>query len=421
MEGSQSVNRSQNVIDPKYIPSQPILIFSKVNSFADKFQKDLLSRNVPKVLFPRVESIRELLSQKKSFIFFFHQEFNGTSPEKFIEECNEKNRKPPITIFIGDLPYREGYRKYRNMGFYGYLEMDYLPGDLDFLLEDIFELQYLRGLEENLLAVEGFRIRYNQKLEVQGPIDQVSRFTLNRLFIYNLATSLSQGSGVGSMVSLVDMMKTLSSETADGVLVDKELMNLLFENNDYTRGILDGLQNMIRIMEMTPRRIKNVLQEIFDDLKTEMDTLSSLFDNKGIKIIYPEVQDTIHLNLDEEKILMILEETLINAYKYGKANSTIEIHVERKGGGVNIIIKNKIDSDVYEGVPEEMEKILLEPFFRNHPPVEELITKNKFGLGLGLSAIDYIIQKHNGSFRIYNQKKNEEVYVYAEIHLPTLK
>ena len=68
-----------------------------------------------------------------------------------------------------------------------------------------------------------------------------------------------------------------------------------------------------------------------------------------------------------------------------------------------------------------MEKILLEPFFRNHPPVEELIQNNKFGLGLGLSAIDYIIQKHNGNFRIYNQKKNDEVFVYAQIQLPALK
>jgi signal transduction histidine kinase len=409
------------VIDSKYIPSQPILIFSKVNTFADKLQKDLLMRAVPKVLFPRVESIRDLLLQKKSFIFFFHSEFSGVTPEKFIEECNDKDRKPPITIFIGDLPYKEGFRKCRNMGFYDYLEAEYLQGDLDFLLEDIFELQYLRGLEENLLAVEGFRIRYNQKLEVQGPIDQISRFTLNRLFIYNLATSLSQGSGVGSMVSLVDMMKSLSSETNDGILVDRELMSLLYENNNYTRGILDGLQNMIRIMEMTPRRIKNVLQEIFDDLKAEMDTLSTLFDNKGIQIIYPEAHDPIYLNIDEEKILLILEETLINAYKYGKANSSIEIQIERKKLAVNILVKNKIDSEIYDGVPEEMEKILLEPFFRNHPPVEELITKNKFGLGLGLSAIDYIIQKHNGTFRIYNQKINNEVYVYAEIHLPTLK
>ena len=408
------------MIDPKYIPTQPILIFSKVNTLADKLQKDLLSRSVQRVLFPRVESIRELLSQKKSFIFFYHEEFPVT-PEKFIEECNEPNKKPPITVYIGNLPYREGLRKCRNLGFFQYIEGNYSPGDLDFLLEDIFELQYLRGLEENLLALEGFRVRYNQKLEVQGPIDQISRFTLNRLFIYNLATSLSQGSGVGTMVSLVDMMKSLSQDSDSGVLVDRELMNLLYENNNYTRGILDGLQNMIRIMEMTPRRIKNDLKEIFDDLKSEMETLTTLFDSKGIQIIYPSFQEPTHLLMDEEKILLILEETLINAYKYGKANSEIEIQVEKKQSNICILVKNKIDAEIYEGVPEEMEKILIEPFFRNHPPVEELIEKNKFGLGLGLSAIDYIMQKHGGTFRIYNQKKNQDVYVFAEIQLPTLK
>ncbi len=409
------------MIDPRYIPAQPVLIFSKVTPFADKLQKELLSRSIPRVLFPRVESIRELVSQKKSFLFFFHQEFYGISPEKFIEECNEKNRNPPITIFIGDLPYREGYRKYKNLGFNGYLEINYEPSDLDFLLEEILELQYLRGLEENLLAQEGFRVRYNQKLEIQGPIDQVSRFTLNRLFIYNLATSLSQGSGVGTMVSLVDMIKSLSIEKEEGVLVDKEIINLLYENNDYTRGILDGLQNMIRIMEMTPRKSKNDLGEIFLDLKDEIQNLTGLFDNKGIKVIYPVLESPIHLNIDEEKILLILEETLINAYKYGKANSEIEILVESKQQTVTILVKNKIDSEIYEGIPEEMEKILIEPFFRNHPPVEEIIQNNKFGLGLGLSAIDYIIQKHNGSFRIFNQKKNEEAFVYAQIKLPAFK
>ena len=409
------------MIDPRYIPTQPVLIFSKVTPFADKLQKELLSRSIPRVLFPRVESIRELVSQKKSYIFFFHQDFSGISPEKFVEECNEKNRNPPITVFIGDMPYKDGFRKYRNLGFNAYLELGYESADLQFLLEDIFELQYLRGLEENLLALEGFRVRYNQKLEVQGPIDQVSRFTLNRLFIYNLATSLSQGSGVGTMVSLIDMMKSLSIDKEEGILVDKEIINLLYENNNYTRGILDGLQNMIRIMEMTPRKSRNNLSEIFDDLKEEMESLTNLFDNKGIKIIYPNLEIPIHLNIDEEKILLILEETLINAYKYGKANSEIEIQTETKQQSVTIIVKNKIDSEIYEGIPEEMEKILLEPFFRNHPPVEELIQNNKFGLGLGLSAIDYIIQKHNGSFRIYNQKINNEVFVYAQIQLPALK
>ena len=409
------------MIDPRYIPTQPVLIFSKIGTFSEKLQKDLLARSVPRVLFPRVESIRGLLSQKKSYIFFFHEEFPGASPEKFLEECQEENKKPPITVFIGSMPYLEGFRRVRNLGFNSYLEAGYSQADLDFLLEDIFELQYLRGLEENLLALEGFRIRYNQKLEVQGPIDQISRFTLNRLFIYNLATSLSQGSGVGSMVSLVDMMKSLSRETESGYLVDRELLDLLFENNNYTRGILDGLQNMIQIMEMTPRRVKNDLKEIFQDLESDMKALTGLFDNKGIQIVYPEFRDSIPVSIDEEKFILIIEETLINAYKYGKPNSVIEIHVERKKEGAVILIKNKIDSENYEGIPEEMEKILLEPFFRNHPPVEELITQNKFGLGLGLSAIDYIIQKHNGTFRIYNQKKNEEVFVYAEIQLPTLK
>ncbi|MCB1142041.1 MAG: sensor histidine kinase [Leptospiraceae bacterium] len=405
--------------DSKYSINQPILIFSKIGDFSGRIQKDISSFNLPKSLLPKVSHMSDYLSQKKSFIFIFHDHFPETSPAEFIQQTKQPDRMPPITVLVSNSSYEEGLKNIRKWGFDRFLPENYSEEEFSFLLKDILELQYLRGLEENLLAHEGFRVRYNQKLNPEDVIDHLGRFTLNRLFIYNLATSLSQGSGVGTTVSLVDMIKNIQEEKDGKCIVDKEVMDLLFENNEYSRSLLDGLQNTVRLMDMEPNRANCHSSNLMKDIPFLINSLNPYMEKKNIKINFPKSIPSVDLKIDEEKILMILEELLLNAYKYGSQDSTIDFLIEILKDKFIINIKNKYDNDAYQGVPKEMEKILIEPFFRNHPPVDEIIKTNKFGLGLGLTAVDYIIHKHNGSFTIKNiVGDSNDNYVLAEIQLP---
>ncbi|HMV44733.1 MAG TPA: ATP-binding protein, partial [Leptospiraceae bacterium] len=137
---------------------------------------------------------------------------------------------------------------------------------------------------------------------------------------------------------------------------------------------------------------------------------------------YPSVQSTVQIEIDIEKIKLVLEELLINAYKYSVSSSRIDIFAHITGTYFCITFKNEIDENSYGGIPPEKEKLVLEPFFRIHPPVEDILAVEKFSLGLGLTVVDFIINKHNGMFFIHNAVdhtgKKRTNCVLAEVFLP---
>ncbi|HNI27813.1 MAG TPA: histidine kinase, partial [Leptospiraceae bacterium] len=80
-------------------------------------------------------------------------------------------------------------------------------------------------------------------------MEKAFKYRLYQSSIYNLATSLSQGSGLGTSVSLVDMVKSLAVKKGNVYEVDCELLDLLFDNNHFSRSILNGLQNVVKLFD----------------------------------------------------------------------------------------------------------------------------------------------------------------------------
>ncbi len=79
----------------------------------------------------------------------------------------------------------------------------------------------------------------------------------------------------------------------------------------------------------------------------------------------------------------------------------------------------------YGGIPEEYEKLVLEPFFRIQPPDETIGDVEKFGLGLGLTVVDNVARKHGGIFLIHDVKDHMDGKVrncvLADLLLPTVR
>jgi K+-sensing histidine kinase KdpD len=97
-------------------------------------------------------------------------------------------------------------------------------------------------------------------------------------------------------------------------------------------------------------------------------------------------------------------ELVINAIKFSTWGSTVGIYSGVHDGYFSIGIKNEVQSEPFMGIPDGMESLLVEPFFRAHVPVEDYIQYEKFTMGLGLTAVDFIVRQHNGVFFINNAK-----------------
>ena len=165
-----------------------------------------------------------------------------------------------------------------------------------------------------------------------------------------------------------------------------------------------------------------LLSVVIKDFPQYLKEIVPFMNNKDISIAFPSIHSNCKIEIDLEKMRLVFEELLINAYKYSVRSSRIDIFAHVTGTYFCITFKNEIDEFSYGGIPPEKEKLVLEPFFRIHPPVEDILAVEKFSLGLGLTVVDFIINKHNGMFFIHNAVdhtgKRRTNCVLAEIFLP---
>jgi CheY-like chemotaxis protein len=300
------------------------------------------------------------------------------------------------------------------------------PIDLDLFRHSMakaLEYKYLKDLEAELTLNESIKLRgqlewlnYKETLRVTG------KDSYQKNSIFNLTTSLSQGGGVGVTISLLDMLKMDMVDQGDTYVVNKEILDTLYENNEYSRRVLQGLGTVVELMEQQFVITENSANTIIKDFPSYLKEIIPFMANKDITVAYPTIHTTSKIEIDLEKMKLVFEELLINAYKYSVRSSRIDIFAHVTGTYFCITFKNEIDEQSYGGIPPEKEKLVLEPFFRIHPPVEDILAVEKFSLGLGLTVVDFIINKHNGMFFIHNAVdhtgKRRTNCVLAEIFLP---
>ena len=300
------------------------------------------------------------------------------------------------------------------------------PIDIDLFrhtMSKALEYKYLKDLEAELTLNESIKLRgqlewlnYKETLRVTG------KDSYQKNSIFNLTTSLSQGGGVGVTISLLDMLKMDMVENGDTYIVNKEVLDTLYENNEYSRRVLQGLATVVELMEQPFNFADCAASVVIKDFPQYLKEIVPFMNNKDISIAFPSIHSNCKIEIDLEKMRLVFEELLINAYKYSVRSSRIDIFAHVTGTYFCITFKNEIDEFSYGGIPPEKEKLVLEPFFRIHPPVEDILAVEKFSLGLGLTVVDFIINKHNGMFFIHNAVdhtgKRRTNCVLAEIFLP---
>lgn len=288
-------------------------------------------------------------------------------------------------------------------------------------LQKALEFRYLKDLERNLVENAGLKLRGQLEwLMSREEGRTANRESIDRNAIYNLKTSLSQGEGVGTMVSLVDMIRDTARRDGDDYVVDRDLAQLLFENNARTRAVLQGLDQIVELMDSNLQAERMSAPQLLEMLRNTGEYLEKYAQSRGVTISFGELDQELYVMADPRTFALAFEETLLNACKYAQANTTVRVIPGATDSYLGIAVRNAGND---RGIPREYEKVVLEPFFRLHPPVEDAREYERFSLGLGLTIVDYIIKKHNGLFFIHNtddedRKDGAPQSVMAEMFLP---
>jgi len=129
------------------------------------------------------------------------------------------------------------------------------------------------------------------------------------------------------------------------------------------------------------------IDELIKDLLEDVDILA---EEKGIKIEAGPFDQAVVMG-DEMRLKQLFLNLIDNAIKYNKSGGKVTISVENRGDTVEVSI-----SDTGIGIPEDEINLIFERFYR----VDKARSRDRGGVGLGLSIARWIAESHNGKIEV---------------------
>jgi PAS domain S-box-containing protein len=221
----------------------------------------------------------------------------------------------------------------------------------------------------------------------------------------NIYNSFTQGAGFGSLLTLIDMMKSVNEKQNGKNLVDSSLFNMIATNAETAQDAFKTFSNIDFIISNEFALEKLTFSDFYDFVKAVIYKVNEFVKLKDQKIIISDLNSyykKAFVNINKDFFYKALYEGLINAVKFSKNKTYIILIVSiiNRNAVITILSEPEKGSEGILGIPPEYEKIVFEPFYRLSKLVYEQFKTLDFGLGLTL--IEKIIIKHGGDVVLKN-------------------
>lgn len=171
-----------------------------------------------------------------------------------------------------------------------------------------------------------------------------------------------------------------------------ERLEAFYEEIDRLTKMVDNLRNLAKI-EQTTLHLNKSKVDLSSELEKIVDSFKPLYMKENYELtssITPEITTQI----DKDKFKQIMNNLLLNSYKYVKPNGKVEVMLRKEKQ--SIIIK-VIDNGI--GIPEKDLPFIFERFYRS----DLSRNKNTGGSGIGLTITKAFVEAHGG--KIYVESK----------------
>jgi signal transduction histidine kinase len=184
----------------------------------------------------------------------------------------------------------------------------------------------------------------------------------------------------------------LDPDTGELNADQKDIVQKGLDSITNTITLINDLLNVAHIEEgKTEFHIKR--QSIIPIAKQAVGGIKLMADEKKITLSakIPEAAGFPDLNIDAEKMELVLANILDNAVKYTPNGGRIDFNMAQKQGVIEIVIQ---DSGI--GIPKNQKQRLFTKFFR----ADNAVGVQTSGTGLGLYMVKKIIDRHGGKIAV---------------------
>ncbi|WP_054028836.1 sensor histidine kinase [Bacillus sp. FJAT-28004] len=169
------------------------------------------------------------------------------------------------------------------------------------------------------------------------------------------------------------------------------LISVIEKQTNRLRGLVDNLLDMMNLDD-NGEQSSICVKDIFEDIISE---LSHIAKDKNVTLALDCDNSIVFGNTD--LLYRAFYNLVENGIKYNIDGGRVEVNVHKLSKEqVSIIVK-----DTGIGIAEKNKKNIFEPFYR----VDKSRSRQMGGAGLGLSIVDSIIKKHNGTLTVTDNEK----------------
>lgn len=268
---------------------------------------------------------------------------------------------------------------------------------------DIYDMNRLKLITEKEKV-----IRLEQQLEWYKWLERTEKkgsTDADQQFFESLTRSFNQGAGFGSLLTLLNLLKSSAKEKDDHFEISKELYNQIFRNHEIAEKAMKRFSEIDHITSHELQRKSISCSELYENISNIINNLEPLLKIKNHKVLLSDKKENfkkINISISVEYFNELIHEVLVNAMKFSEANTSIIMMFEI--ADQNLIISSINQSKTYvknkKGIPVGYENIIFEPFFRISKEVMD--EYNTLDFGLGLTLVEKIVQRHNGKVSIFN-------------------
>jgi len=254
----------------------------------------------------------------------------------------------------------------------------------------------------------------------------VDKVYLGKTLIANLRNSLLQGMGLGSLVSLIELLELQKIEEGEYSRVPSKTLKRIFNSISNIHSWLDNVENIRRGYEASYSQEEITEKEfecILNQSVVEMESFRKIKNHTIVKGSFDIPRKVI---FNKKVLNMVIREFLMNAFKYSPPETKVHIAVFKAKNSLSVVVMNdiqKIEGGI-SGVPEEFQNEVFEPFVRLNNVFDERYFGEEFSMGTGLSIVQIATYQVGGKVFIYEvidyiSSDSPKKRVAAELIIPS--